>query len=130
MTLTTPGLLFPAISLLLLAYTNRSLSLSKVIRDLALLVNEEGFELIRSQIDQLRLRLALIRGMQLLAVLSFAVCTASMFFLFVNWVQVGQILFGIALLALLGSLLISAWEVYLSTGAINMEIERLNKKLV
>jgi len=129
MTLTTPGLLFPAISLLLLAYTNRSLSLSKVIRELALLIDDEGFDLIRSQIDQLRLRLSLIRGMQLMAVLSFSICTASMFCLFVEWVALGRILFGAALLSLLLSLLVSAWEVYLSTGAINMEIERLNNKI-
>ena len=129
MTLTTPGLLFPAISLLLLAYTNRSLTLTKVIRDLAMLVDEEGFDLIKSQIDQLRLRLSLIRGMQLMGVLSFSICTVSMFCLFLEWVALGQVLFGLALLALLCSLLISAWEVYLSTGAINMEIERLNQKI-
>ncbi|WP_372971143.1 DUF2721 domain-containing protein, partial [Marinobacter sp.] len=34
MTLTTPALLFPAISLLLLAYTNRFLVLAQLIRQL------------------------------------------------------------------------------------------------
>jgi len=129
MTLTTPGLLFPAISLLLLAYTNRSLSLSKVIRDLAPLGEERGADLIRRQINQLRLRLSLIRSMQLLGVLAFALCTASMFCLFLEWPFVGKLLFGAALASLLLSLLVSAWEVYISTAAINMEIERLDQKL-
>lgn len=129
MTLTTPGLLFPAISLLFLAYTNRSLSLSKVIRELASFADENSIASFRRQIHQLRLRLALIRGMQLMAVASFAICTISMFCLFVEWLFWGQVLFGTALLALLISLLIAAGEVYLSTGAINMEIERLDKRI-
>ncbi|MFL0800160.1 MAG: DUF2721 domain-containing protein [Agarilytica sp.] len=127
MTLTTPALLFPAISLLLLAYTNRFVVLTKVIRDLSAMMGSENKDLIRRQIMNLRLRLNLIRAMQFLGVLSFVACTVSMFMLFMNWSLWGKGLFGAALVLLVSSLLISLWEVQISTRAINLEIERLDR---
>ena len=127
MTMTTPGLLFPAISLLLLAYTNRFVVLTNVIRRLSGdLDGTESEVLIRRQISMLRRRLNIIRSMQSFAVLSFVVCTLSMFGLFLGWLIVGQILFGVSLLMLVTSLLLSLWEVQLSTAAITIELEKLN----
>ena len=127
MTMTTPGLLFPAISLLLLAYTNRFVVLTNVIRRLSGdLDGTESEVLIRRQISMLRRRLNIIRSMQSFAVLSFVVCTLSMFGLFLGWLIVGQILFGVSLLMLVTSLLLSLWEVQLSTVAITIELEKLN----
>ncbi len=127
MTLKAPALLFPAISLLLLAYTNRFVVLTKVIRDLSAMMGSENKDLIRRQIMNLRLRLNLIRAMQFLGVLSFVACTVSMFMLFMNWSLWGKGLFGAALVLLVSSLLISLWEVQISTRAINLEIERLDR---
>ena len=126
MTMTTPGLLFPAISLLLLAYTNRFVVLTNVIRQLSNLNDAKSELLIRRQILTLRKRLHIIRSMQTFAVLSFVICTLSMFGLFLGWLMVGQMLFGVSLLMLVTSLLLSLWEVQLSTAAITIELEKLD----
>jgi hypothetical protein len=127
MDLTTPGLLFPAISLLLLAYTNRFVVLANVIRQLSALKDEDTRDLARRQIENLRRRLMIIRLMQLFGVLSFVLCTVSMFALFIEWGQLGEILFGSSLLLLVLSLLFSLYEVQISTQAIHIELERLNR---
>ena len=127
MSLTTPGLLFPAISLLLLAYTNRFVVLTKVIRELGQLHDDAHFDLIRRQIDNLRARIHMIRGMQTLGVLSFCFCTISMLCLFFGWQGAGEIIFGMALVLLTFSLLVSLAEVQISTRAITIEIERLGR---
>jgi hypothetical protein len=127
MDLTTPGLLFPAISLLLLAYTNRFVVLANVIRQLSALKDEDTRDLARRQIENLRRRLMIIRLMQLFGVLSFVLCTVSMFALFIEWGQLGEMLFGISLLLLVLSLLFSLYEVQISTQAIHIELERLNR---
>lgn len=129
MTLTTPSLLFPAISLLLLAYTNRFVTLTSVIRELGRVEANRHDELIRRQIESLRVRVQLIRAMQFFAVLSFAVCTLSMLCLFLTWLRTGSTLFGIALGLLTISLFVSLFEVHLSTNAINLELKRLDRDL-
>jgi len=128
MTLTTPSLLFPAISLLLLAYTNRFLTLTTVIRQLSSVDNANSKEFIRRQVSGLRKRLHIIRAMQVFGVLSFILCTLAMFGLFLQWLMVGQVLFGISLLLLTMSLVFSLWEVQISTNAITIEMERLYEK--
>lgn len=123
MTLTTPGLLFPAISLLLLAYTNRFVTLTSVIRQL---VDEDtALELVRRQIQNLQSRLQIIRLMQVFGVCSFILCTLSMFALFLHMVIVGKYLFGLSLVVLTASLIFSLYEVHISTKAITIEIEKL-----
>ena len=71
MTLTTPGLLFPAISLLLLAYTNRFLVLAQLIRELNAREGESIRPVVVAQITNLRKRIKLIRTMQVYGVGSF-----------------------------------------------------------
>lgn len=126
MTMTTPGLLFPAISLLLLAYTNRFVVLTNVIRQLSNLDGAKSEQLIRRQISTLRKRLNIIRSMQSFGVLSFVVCTLSMFALFIGGYMIGKVLFGLSLAMLVISLLLSLWEVQLSTAAISIELEKLD----
>lgn len=122
---TTPGLLFPAISLLLLAYTNRFVTLTGVIRQLGERSKQESNDLVLLQVENLRLRLKVIQWMQALGVLSFLFCTLSMFALFLSAVFTGQVLFGASLLLLSLSLLCSLYEVRISTRAIKLEIARL-----
>ena len=64
-TLTTPGLLFSAISLLLLAYTNRFLTLASLIRKLHAEYLENPDKLVHGQIRNLQRRVNLIRNMQI-----------------------------------------------------------------
>ncbi|ACR11545.1 DUF2721 domain-containing protein [Teredinibacter turnerae] len=127
MNITTPGLLFPAISLLLLAYTNRFVTLASVIRQLSKLEDRNADDIARRQISSLRKRIQIIRWMQVFGVTAFLFCTLSTFALFVHLQLVGKILFGVSVIFLSVSLLFSLWEVQISTDAINIEIERLDR---
>lgn len=126
MTLTTPALLFPAISLLMLAYTNRFLVLAQLVRQLAEKEQHQTQETIRGQIANLHLRLALIRNMQIAGVVSFLLCTLSMFALFVGRILLGEVLFGVSLLSLTASLLISLYEISISTRALDLQLRSIN----
>lgn len=126
MTVTTPSLLFPAISLLLLAYTNRFMVLSNVIRQLSNMDGAESKDIVKRQVTSLRKRLYIIRLMQVFGVLAFVICTLSTFALFLTWLEGGKVLFGLSLILLTISLLFSLYEVHISTAAINIEIEKLD----
>lgn len=128
MTMTTPALLFPAISLLLLAYTNRFLVLAQLIRQLNNREGEQVRDLAKRQIVNLRQRIVLIRSMQRWGVISFLLCTLSMFALFLSWELAGQILFGASLVSLLLSLVMSLFEIQISCHAINIELESLENR--
>ena len=123
MDLTTPALLFPAISLLLLAYTNRFLVLAQLIRKLKDMDTEEDHALIERQLSALRKRIVLTKRMQAFGVLSFLLCTVSMFLLFLELEQPGVVAFGVSLVLLSLSLVYSLWEIQISTNAINVELE-------
>ncbi|SFR75949.1 Protein of unknown function [Marinobacter daqiaonensis] len=123
MTITTPALLFPAISLLLLAYTNRFLVLAQLIRQLKQMDTEEDHALIARQIGMLRKRITLTKRMQASGVLSFFVCTVSMFLIFLGHGTAGAVAFGGSLILLSISLLFSLYEIVISTNAINVELE-------
>lgn len=128
MTITTPALLFPAISLLLLAYTNRFLVLAQLIRQLNNREGEQVRDLAKRQIVNLRQRIVLIRSMQRWGVISFLLCTLSMFSLFLSWELAGQVLFGASLVSLLMSLVMSLFEIQISCNAINIELESLENR--
>lgn len=128
MTITTPSLLFPAISLLLLAYTNRFVILTNVIRQLSASEDSSSKEVVRRQITGLRKRLQIIRLMQASGVMSFVFCTLSMFALLLQFYLLGQFLFAVSLILLVVSLLFSFYEVNISTNAINIELEKFDEK--
>lgn len=129
MTITTPSLLFPAISLLMLAYTNRFVTLASVIRHLSNLENASTRDIIVRQIENLRLRMAVIRLMQAFGVLSFVFCTLSMFALLLQYILPGTYLFAASLLLLVISLMFSFYEVNISNNAINIELEKFDEEL-
>lgn len=128
MTVTTPALLFPAISLLLLAYTNRFLVLAQLIRQLNHREGDQVRELAKRQIVNLRQRIVLIRSMQRWGVISFLLCTLSMFCLFMQWELAGQLCFGASLASLALSLAVSLYEIQISCNAINIELESLESR--
>jgi len=120
--LTTPALLFSAISLLLLAFTNRFLALAALVRELHSQYQQSKDNLIRLQIQSLRKRIAIIKYTQLLGAISFLLCTISMLILFFPHLVLSEIFFGLALVVLMGSLGLSIWEIYLSVETLNMRL--------
>ncbi|MBU1618589.1 MAG: DUF2721 domain-containing protein [Gammaproteobacteria bacterium] len=128
MTMTTPALLFPAISLLLLAYTNRFLVLAQLIRQLNTREGGQVRDMAKRQIENLRQRMFLIRSMQRWGVISFVLCTLSMFFLFMQWALAGQIAFAASLASLILSLLVSLYEIQISCNAIKIELESMEQE--
>lgn len=122
LTLTTPALLFSAISLLLLAYTNRFLAYANVVRTLHARFKENPDHLIIGQIQNLRKRLALTRTMQLLGIGSLLLCVLCMFLVYIDFQLAGEILFGIALVMLIISLAISVWEIQISVRALDLHL--------
>ncbi|TAL41155.1 MAG: DUF2721 domain-containing protein [Chitinophagaceae bacterium] len=130
-TFNTPALLFPAISLLLLAYTNRFLALANVVRRLHdEYKKEEKNPVVLRQIRSLRQRINLVRYMQGLGVFSFLCCVITMYSIYSEWTAVARYVFALSLLSLLTSLIISLIEIIQSTKAIELElsdIEELEK---
>ena len=92
-TLTTPALLFPALSLLLLAYTNRFLGLSTVIRNLHADYQRSPNPNLLGQIDNLRYRVVLIRNMQIVGAASILGCVVCMLVLFFGLIELGKGIF-------------------------------------
>lgn len=129
MNLTTPALLFPAISLLLLAYTNRFLVISQLIRRLHGEYRDDKRDMVLRQIANLRKRITIIRQMQALAVSSFLLCAIAMFLVFIHLQLIAQIVFGISLFLLALSLLFSLYEISISTRAIEIELEDIEQNL-
>ncbi|MBC8402040.1 MAG: DUF2721 domain-containing protein [Candidatus Marinimicrobia bacterium] len=129
MTLTTPAMLFPAISLLLLAYTNRFLALASLIRTLYDRYKAKPEQKIQAQIDNLRYRVGLIRNMQAFGISSLFLCILCMFVLFIGLIDIGQSLFAISLLLLLVSLGISLREIQVSGRALRFQLEDLEEEL-
>jgi hypothetical protein len=125
--LTTPALLFPAISLLLLAYTNRFLTLASLIRELHRGYKANPDDIIIAQISNLRYRVRLIRNMQIYGVLSFFFCVLSMLALFAGLPLLGAYIFGGSLVLLMISLGISLREVFISVDALNYRLSDLEK---
>ncbi len=121
--LSTPALLFSAITLLMLAFTNRFLAIASLIRGLHKnFLNDPNSEIIVKQIENLRLRLKLIKTMQLFGVFSFLMCVVCMYLLFQGFTTAANWVFVASMLSLLVSLVISLFEIQFSTKALNLEL--------
>lgn len=125
LSLTTPALLFPAISLLFLAYTNRFLHLAALIRKLHADGQRGSDPLAYEQIQNLRRRLALIRWMQIWGVASLLGCTVAMAALFFNWEAAGAMLFVASVAMMAVSLALSLREIAISGGALAILLGQL-----
>lgn len=127
LTYSAPGLLFPAVSLLMLAYTNRFLGLASLIRHLVARSQEGDIVGVASQVRNLKLRLELLRHTQALGVSSLFCCTASIFAILIQSNSLACALFGLALMLMLASLSLSLVEIHLSIRAINVELDNLSR---
>lgn len=126
--ISTPALLFPAVSLLFLAYTNRFLHLAALVRNL----HRDWLELkepaLRAQIDNLRRRLVLIRWMQLLGAVSLLLCVISMVTVVFSWTATAIVTFLSALLLMGGSLVFLVLEIWCSGGALQVMMNRVEQE--
>ena len=121
LTLTTPALLFSAVSLILLAYTNRFLSYAQLVRTLKEQHLQHPSKVTRAQIDNLRRRL------HLLGVTSLFLCVVTMFLLYIGLILLSAYVFGAALLLLIGSLGVSIWEIQISVRALEIHLHDMEK---
>ena len=120
--LSTPSLLFPAISLLMLAYTNRFLGLATVVRGLHANWQTTQEPMLLAQIRSLRKRIQIIMHMQTMGVLSLMFCVASTTLLFFGQQMSGQVTFGISLILMLASLALSLVEIQMSGTALDLQL--------
>ena len=126
--LVTPTLLFSAVSLIMLAYTNRFLSYAQLVRNLKDKYVKDRSEVTAAQIANLRKRLNLTRSMQILGISSLFCCVVSMFFCLISLRVTAIIIFGIALLLLISSLGLSIRELVISTRALEIHLNDLENK--
>jgi hypothetical protein len=129
LTIQTPALLFPAVSLLLIAYTNKFLAIANLIRKLYSDYKDEEQEHLLEQIRNLRKRLQLIRWMQVFGVGSILLCVVTMFFVYEGWQIWAKILFALSLLLMIASLFITLFEIFLSAGTLRLLLKDLEEKL-
>ena len=124
---TTPAVLFPAVSLLLLAYTNRFLALASIIRKLHADHKAAPDPSYLGQIASLRRRIRLVRNMQFLGVLSLLLCTICMFLIFLNAYMPAEIFFSESLVAMMASLIISLMDIQSSVHALDIHLEGIEQ---
>jgi hypothetical protein len=125
----TPALLFSATSLILLAYTNRFLTIAQIIRNLKKNYDDNHNKNILLEIKNLNLRLTLIRYMQLFGVMCLFLSVFAMLLLYVSQETIGIYIFGASLLCLLISLGISFWEISISVNALRVHLKDLTEDI-
>lgn len=126
LTLTTPALLFPTVSLVLLAYTNRFLAVAALIRKLAAEYQTKKDKKLADQIRSLRIRVRLIRDMQMLSIFALFLSVLCMFFIFDGDLVIAKYMFGASLVSLLISLGISLREIQISTRALAIQLRDMD----
>ena len=129
LSLETPALLFSATSLILLAYTNRFLTIAQIVRSLKKNYEDNHNKSILLEIKNLNLRLTLIRYMQLFGVMCLFLSVFAMLLLYVSQGPIGIYVFGTSLLCLLISLGISFWEISISVNALRVHLKDLSEDL-
>lgn len=128
LTIQTPALLFPALSLLLIAYTNKFLAIASLIRKLIDDYKPDEPGTTASQLHSLRRRLWLIRWMQTFGVGSILCCVVTMFLVYEGQQMGARILFALSLILMITSLIISIIEIFLSAGALRVLLKDLEEK--
>jgi hypothetical protein len=128
LTLITPTFLFSAVSLILLAYTNRFLSYAQLVRTLKDRYMEDHSALTRAQIVNLRKRLYLTKRMQMFGVGSLLLCVATMLLIYIGLQTISAYVFGLALLFLIISLSLSVWEIQISAKSLEIYLSDMEKE--
>jgi Protein of unknown function (DUF2721). len=132
LTLSTPALFFSAISLLMLAFTNRFLALAQLVRTLHSEYKTKPSTVIMGQIKNLRRRLHLIRSMHIFGITSLLLCVLCMFLIYIQKMLIAEFIFGISMVLLIISLALSIWEIQISVKALDLhlsDVENSGKEL-
>ncbi len=127
LSLTTPAVLFSAISLIMLSYTNRFLAYSAIVRDLYDKYKENPEKIILFQIKNLRKRLYLTRAMQVYAISSLLVCVLTMFLIYIHANTIAIYSFGLGIILMMISLIILIKEILISIQALDYRLSDLEK---
>ncbi len=122
LTLTTPALLFSAISLIMLAYTNRFLAYAATIRSLHDKYIQNKDSVLIAQIQNIKKRLYLTRSMQILGISSLLLCVLTMFLIYIEQQTIAVWVFGVALILLIASLGFLILEIQISVKALEHHI--------
>lgn len=122
-TISTPALVFPALSVLMLAYTNRFIAISKRVRALHAEHRSNPHRNLMDQIKALRKRLLLIRNMQTTAIIGFLINMVCMFLILINQTNLASYLFAVGLICIVISLIICVIEIYLSVQAMSIQLD-------
>ncbi len=125
LTLTTPSILFSAISLIMLAYTNRFLAYATVVRSLKTEHESNPTAVTARQIENLRKRLYITRAMQIFGVMSLLLCVVCTLFIYIGWQLAAVYIFTISLLLLVISLALSVKELLISVKALEYHLEHV-----
>ena len=123
LTLTTPALLFSAISLIMLAYTNRFLAYAAIIRNLHDKYQQNKDGLLIAQIKNIKQRLYLTRSMQIFGITSLLLCVLTMFLIYIKQNTIAIWVFGLALILLIISLALLIIEIQISVKALEHHIK-------
>jgi hypothetical protein len=126
-TLTTPAILFSTVSLLYVAYTTRFVAISNLIRTLKARFQEDHEDAVLQQISNLRIRVLLIRNMQLSGIISLILSAVSMVFIYMGEQNIGFVFFGLSLLFLIYSMLLAAREIWISVESLNIELNSIHE---
>lgn len=129
LTVSTPALLFSTVSLLMIAFTNRFLAISSLIRDLHEKFKENPESVYVDQIRNLHKRLLLIRNIQVISVLSLLLSAICMLIIFQGSQETARWLFGAALVLQILALAVSAVEISISINALKIELSDMEKEL-
>lgn len=127
LTLSTPSILFSAISLILLAYTNRFLSYAQLVRTLKADYDKNPSTITHLQLANLRRRLYMARSMQLFGVSSLLLCVVCTFLIYIGLQMVAVYTFGVALVLLTISLGISIRELLISVRALELHLDSFER---
>lgn len=125
--LTTPALFFSAISLLMLAFTNRFLALAQLVRNLSDQYRDNPTQRVLGQIKNLRTRLHLIRSMQVSGISSLLLCVVCMFLIYIQKTVIAEFLFGLAMVLLIISLSLSVREILISVKALDLHLHDIEE---
>lgn len=121
--ISTPALVFPALSVLMLAYTNKFIAISKRVRTLHSDHQLNPSPKIHSQIKVMLKRMSYIRNMQITALSGFSSNLLSIAFIFMGFNTIALIFFTLGLLLVLISLIICIIEIYTSTETMALLLE-------
>ena len=127
LTLITPSVLFSAVSLILLAYTNRFLAYAQLVRTLKDRYEQDRSAVTQAQIENLRKRLNLSRLMQVFGTVSLFLCVVTMFVIYIGLSLTAVWIFGLVLLALIVSLALSIWEIIISSRALELYLGNMKQ---